>query len=48
MHFNIVEMFLITEVFKLNNRMVGPLSMLLQKNMDECCTLAEEHEIKNE
>ena len=30
MHFNIVEMFL----FKLNNRMVGPLSLSLAKSTD--------------
>ena len=34
MHFYIVELFLVIEIFKLNNRMVRPLSMLLRKNMD--------------
>ena len=34
MYFNIVEMFLVIKVFKLNNRMVGPLSLSLAKSTD--------------
>ena len=34
MYFYIVEMFLVIEVFKLNNRMVGLLSLSLRKSTD--------------
>ena len=48
MYFYIVEIFLVIEVFKLNNGMVGPLSMFLQKEHGcGCCTLGEEQGVKN-
>ena len=43
MYFYIVEMFLVIEIFKLNNRMVRPLSMFLRKSMDVSVVLRGEN-----